>query len=397
MTAVLAPLMMVIVAPVALVALVLFVEVAAGFLTKREFHRPAIIRPSIVILVPAHNESSGLLPTLTDIAPQLHIGDRLLVVADNCSDDTAEVARAAGAEVVKRTDPLRVGKGYALDFGLRHLQGSVPEVVIVVDADCRLDADAIDQLAGSCKLTGRPVQALYLMRAPDGSGIGRRVAEFAWRVKNSLRPRGLSALGLPCQLMGSGMAFPRDIIGSANLATGHLAEDLHLGLQLAANGHPPFFCPAAVVQSEFPVSAEGAAAQRQRWEQGHLRVLLTEALPFVWTAAVKGDWRLLALSLDAAVPPLTLLGFVIVGMLSGSCMIAGISAVYAPLIVSSTILLFFSGSVALAWARCGSDLLPARTLITTVPYLMGKLPAYARMLASNRTAKWVRTDRSKPD
>ena len=397
MTTWLALLLMVIALPIALATLVLFVEVAAGVLAKPNFlpQGDNVRRPSIVVLVPAHNESRGLLPTLTDIALQLRRGDRLLVVADNCSDDTAEVAEAAGAEVVRRSDPERIGKSYALAFGLRHLQDNLPEVVIVVDADCRLDTDALDQLARTCISTDRPVQALYVMSAPEGSGIGRRVAEFAWRVKNSLRASGLAALGLPCQLMGSGMAFPRDVIGAANLATGHLAEDLHLGLQLAASGHPPLFCPTAVVRSEFPVSAEGAAAQRQRWEQGHLRILLTEALPFVGSAAVKRNWRLLALALDAAVPPLTLLGFVTVGLLLGSCMLALISGVMAPLMVSSATLVFFSGSLVLAWARCGSDLLPARTLITTVPYFVGKLPVYARMLAS--TTKWVRTDRSKPD
>ena len=257
MTTLPALLVMIVVVPVALAVWVLFVEIAAGFLTKRNSLNPTknAIRPSIVVLVPAHNESRGLLPTLSDVTSQLRPGDRLLVVADNCSDDTAEVAEAAGAEVVKRSNLENVGKGYALDFGLRHLQDNLPQVVVVIDADCRLDADAIDQLATICTSTGRPVQARYVMNAPDGSGIGRRVAEFAWRVKNSLRPLGLAALGLPCQLMGSGMAFPRDVICSAKLATGHLAEDLHLGLQLASAGHPPFFCPTATVRSEFPLHA----------------------------------------------------------------------------------------------------------------------------------------------
>ena len=247
--------------------------------------------------------------------------DRLLVVADNCTDDTAEIAAAAGAEVVIRHDLERIGKGYALDFGLRHLGETGSEVVIVIDADCRLDAGTIDRLAMSCTLTGRPVQALYSMSAPDRSAVSQRVAEFAWRVKNSLRPRGLAALGLPCQLMGTGMAFPRDVLRSADLATGHLAEDLHLGLQLASIGRAPFFCPTAVVRSEFPMSAEGAAAQRQRWEQGHLHVILAEAVPYIWTAVRTADWRLLALGLDAAVPPITLLGLLIAGLLLGGGLI----------------------------------------------------------------------------
>src|SRR5262245_12401856 len=69
----------------------------------------------IAVLVPAHNEGINLLPTLADIKAQLRAADRLLVVADNCSDDTAVVAAEAGADVVVRNDPNRKGKGFALD------------------------------------------------------------------------------------------------------------------------------------------------------------------------------------------------------------------------------------------------------------------------------------------
>ncbi len=145
-----------------------------------------------------------------------------------------QARRSSSAAILQK-----IGKGYALDFGLRHLRDNLPEVVIVVDADCRLKEGAINQLALTCGLTGRPAQALYLMTAPDGAMISHRVAEFAWRIKNDLRPRGLAALGLPCQLMGSGMAFPRNVIGAVDLATDHLAEDLDLGLRLAFAGYAP--------------------------------------------------------------------------------------------------------------------------------------------------------------
>ncbi len=166
----------------AIVTLVFVVEVAsAAFLPIRKSVYPAhdAVRQPVVFLVPAHNESTGIRPTLSDIAAQMRENDRLLVVADNCTDDTAEIAVAAGAEVVIRHDLERIGKGYALDFGLRHLGDTASEVVIVIDADCRLDADAIDRLAGTCTLTGRPVQALYSMSAPDRSAVSQRIAEFA--------------------------------------------------------------------------------------------------------------------------------------------------------------------------------------------------------------------------
>src|SRR5206468_2174628 len=99
------------------------------------------------------------------------------------------------AEVIERVDPANHGKGYALDYGLQHFRLDPPEIVVILDADCRLAENAIDQLITACALTHRPVQASYLMTAPKDSRIDHRVAEFAWRVKNWLRPLGLGALG----------------------------------------------------------------------------------------------------------------------------------------------------------------------------------------------------------
>jgi cellulose synthase/poly-beta-1,6-N-acetylglucosamine synthase-like glycosyltransferase len=366
-------------------------------LSKRHFPRLAgdAMRPSLVVLVPAHNESRGLLPTLADVISQLRRSDRLLVIADNCSDDTAELAEAAGAEVVKRKDLDRIGKGYALDFGLRHLRDNVPEVVIVLDADCRLEKGAIDQLAISCGLTGKPAQAIYVMTAPPQASIGRRIAEFAWRIKNDLRPRGLAALGLPCQLMGSGMAFPRKVIGMADLATDHLAEDLDLGLRLAFAGHAPQLCPTAVVRSEFPSTDQAAAAQRQRWEHGHLAVLVKRALPYLAAAARNGNWRLFALSLDAAVPPLILLGLLIATLFAASCCLALAGATLVPFIATAIGMVLFVSGLMLAWTIRGRDLLPAATLVSLIPYIASKFAIYARAFASDK--KWVRTDRRKSD
>src|SRR5262249_12067737 len=155
----------------------------------------------------------------------------------------------------------------------RHLGADPPDVVVVIDADCRLASGTIDRLVATCVTTGRPAQALDLMTAPDSSIINYQVAEFAWRVKNWVRPLGLSKLGFPCQLMGTGMAFPWTLIRSADLASGHIVEDFKLGLDLALVGSPSRFCPSALVTSQFPTSAQGAADQRRRWEHGSLMIL----------------------------------------------------------------------------------------------------------------------------
>lgn len=349
------------------------------------------------VLVPAHNESAGLLPTIADIAGHLCAGDRLLVVADNCTDDTAAVAAAGGAEVIERRDLTRIGKGYALDFGLAHLASQPPDIVIVVDADCRLADDAIGELAVTCAATHRPVQASYVMRAPPDSRINHQVAEFAWRVKNRLRPSGLKALGLPCQLTGTGMAFPWDVIRGAALASGCVVEDLKLGLDLAAAGHPPVFCPSAGVTSEFASSAKAAQTQRQRWEGGHISMILTMVPQLLRTALTRRDWNLLALTLDLAVPPLSLLTIVVIGTFAVAVLyaIAGLSSL--PLAVSAAALAVFMLTAFLAWLNCGRDVVPPGAALSIARYIIAKLGLYRSHLFGRTDAQWIKTDRSKPD
>ena len=296
---------------------VFFVEIiAAVLLPQRQFTMRADynIRRRIAVLVPAHNESTGIKTTLEDIQRQLLPGDTLLVVADNCTDDTAAIARVGGAKVIERHDLTKIGKGYALDLGLRHLALDPPEIVIMVDADCKVEAGAIDQLASTSAATGRPVQALHIMRSPSGSLVNHQVAEFAGRVKLWLRPRRLNALGLPCLLLGTGMAFPWGVIRSADLTNGSIVEDLKLGLELSEAGYPPIFCPSACVRSEFPSSARGTRIQRKRWEHGHISMILKDVPRLLFLAIARHNLGLLTLTLDLAVPPISLLGMLVFGI-----------------------------------------------------------------------------------
>jgi cellulose synthase/poly-beta-1,6-N-acetylglucosamine synthase-like glycosyltransferase len=351
-------------------------------------------RQRVAVLVPAHNESTGLLRTIEDVKAQLRNGDRLLVVADNCTDDTATVAAAAGADVIERNEPDKVGKGYALDWGVRHLNADPREIVIVVDADCWLAAGAIESLRTTCAVTHRPVQALYLMTAPEQCSFDCRVAQFAWRVNNWVRPLGLSSLDLPCHLMGTGMAFPWDAIRAAQLASGCIVEDLKLGLDLAVAGTPPVFCASAVVTSEFPKSAAAAERQRQRWEYGHIQMIVTSALQLIFSAIAVRNWKLLVLALDMAVPPLALLCLMVVGMaaIAGLAALLGLSS--AALVVSGVNLIALALSIGLCWLVYGRKVLPLRSLFSIIPYVIGKINLYRRLFQHGFTLTWTRTDRN---
>lgn len=354
---------------------------------------PVISRPSrIAVLIPAHNEEAGLLATLASLQTQLGVADCILVVADNCSDQTATVARRAGVEVVERNNPELRGKGYALDFGMQVLASAPPDVVIIVDADCIVASGAISQLADLAYRHHRPVQALYLMHMPVGSTPLKSLAEFAWIMKNKVRPLGWAHLGWPCQLMGTGMAFPWETIRTAKLSTGHIVEDMKLGVDLAQTGHFPLFCPQALVHSCFPTSRDGKLTQRTRWEHGHLGTIASTALPSLFAAVRRADLSLLAFSLDLCVPPLALLVLMVGVLLGLSLGLVMAGGPLAPLVLSLICSAAFMAAILIGWWRHGRSVVTGRALTMAAFYVLIKIPLYIRFLF-NRQATWVRSKR----
>ena len=373
-------------------ASVFFMQVLSALSPRRTQPMPVGRRPAVAIIVPAHNESLLIAHTLHSIRAQLTADDRLLVVADNCTDDTARIAAEAGAEVIERNNSTQRGKGYALDFGVRHLVQDPPEAVLIIDGDCAVADNAIERLAKTCLATGLPVQALYLMRTPAGASLKTRIAGFAWLVKNQVRPLGFSRLGLPCQLMGTGMALPWSAISRATLASGHIVEDLKLGIDLTCAGMPPLFCPEACVSSHFPVTRQGFADQRKRWEHGHLGMIFGVAPGLLAQALVRGNLPLLALALDLCVPPLALLMLLAITAFAGSVAWFAYSGAALPLGLATAALGMLATAVLLAWAYHGRSVISLRDLACAPLYALWKIPLYVKFLVKRQGA-WVRTRR----
>lgn len=377
----------------AIPVLMLTIEVLAALDVREESDpEPSERRLPVAVLVPAHNEASVIGDTLNSIGPQLRAGDRLLVVADNCDDDTAALAGAAGAIVLERRDPGHWGKGYAIDHGIRYLaRHDPPEVVILVDADCRLSTGAIDILATQAQEQNRPVQALYRMQVASGRSGLSEISAFAWLMKNEVRPLGLKRLGFPCQLMGTGMAFPWGVIRQAHLAHGHLVEDMKLGIDLALSGYPPVFCPAATVISTFPSKQRALMSQRTRWEHGHLATILAETPLLLKAAWLHRDCGLLTMALDLAVPPLSILVMCLTTML-GVCLGLVPWGITEPLWITMITCGVFVSAVTIAWYRWGRNTLSPSTLWAIPGYIFRKIPLYVGFLTS-RQQTWVKTER----
>jgi cellulose synthase/poly-beta-1,6-N-acetylglucosamine synthase-like glycosyltransferase len=344
------------------------------------------------VLMPAHNEVAGIEATLQTILPQLTAHDRLVVIADNCDDGTAELVRSLGVTVIERHNQQQRGKGYALDYGLQFLAKDPPDVVVMMDADCTVHPQAISQIVQLAAVQARPVQATYLMKLPPNPSPKSAVSFLAFTVKNLVRPLGLAQFGGPCLLTGTGMAFPWSVLQEMRLASGNIVEDMQLGVDLAIAGYPPLFCASAKVTGLLPQQQQTAKSQRTRWEHGHLQTLLSQ-VPRLLKAMLhqrRGD--LLVIALDLSVPPLSLLVMIWLIALSVALVAYSLGTSVIPVMALLVQGLLLGIAILAAWSKfCRADL-SALTLLMVPLYLLWKVPLYFAFLVKPQK-KWVRTER----
>jgi cellulose synthase/poly-beta-1,6-N-acetylglucosamine synthase-like glycosyltransferase len=372
---------------------VLLLQLLANLLPAGSDAGPHSVVPSHVVLMPAHDEATIIREMVAATRAQLPSEGRLLVIADNCTDDTAERAREAGAEVLERHDPQLRGKGHALAYGIDALRSAPPSVVLVVDADCRTHSGAFATLATEADRLQRPVQGMYAMVPPSGAGLKQRIAAFAWDFRARVRAEGYRRIGLPCQLMGSGMAFPWPLLDRVSFATGHIVEDLKLGLEFAEQRAAPVFRPRAIVESTFPDNEQGAQSQRKRWEHGHLAMIATSAPGLFWKSLSRSNMALLAMTIDMCVPPLALLGLLLVANSIGAGLLAWLGVIPATvgvLALWSTVL--FAAIVLAGWWMVGRRWVSLGELAAIPWYMAKKVPLYLGFLTKRQTG-WVRTKR----
>ncbi len=349
---------------------------------------PACERPSVGVLVPAHDEAARIGATLASVRAQLQGGDRLLVVADNCRDDTALAACLAGAEVLVHSDAGRRGKGHALAAGVHHLAQAPPQVVVAIDAGCLLEADAIDWLANTCAATRRPVQAACLPRPRDGGGAAHQLAQWASLTEHWLRPLGWRRLGMGCTLAGSGVALPWPLASTWPLANPHCALDLSLGLDFALAGSAPLFCADAVVTTLWP--DDDAVLRHTGRELAQLALIGHYGPRLLQRALLRRDATLLALAADLCVPSVSLLLMLVLLALGAGAAAAAASGAALPWALAAMPALPLAAALWAAWRKAGATIVPAQRLGHALPYVLHKIALYVRALLGGRSAPAAR-------
>jgi cellulose synthase/poly-beta-1,6-N-acetylglucosamine synthase-like glycosyltransferase len=382
----------------ALLAFFLFLEVLLASFAATRLSSHTVFTPKValdaraVIVVPAHNEEKVIGDTLASILPQLRDRDELVVVADNCSDNTKALAEKFGATVIVRNDAHKRGKGYALDFAVNHIKERGFDAILMIDADCIVEPGCRDQLVEEALVAGRPVQCLYLMRSDkDSPTLSQKVSEFAWLIKNKLRPLGLLKLKGPCHLMGTGMAFPAKMLYEANLANGCIVEDMKLGLDLAIAGTSPKFLPDAVVWSRFPDSEEVSEGQKSRWIHGHLEMISLYVPQLLKNFILKRDFNLLLLCFELLVPPLVFMLLINVALLFVTLLVslfAGVSLYILPML--SVCLMGLT--IVIAWLLGGRNIISIDELLKGLISRLKSSSVYLKFFTGRRK-DWNKTSR----
>lgn len=338
------------------------------------------------MIVPAHNEEVSLPRTLERLAASSLKPDEVIVVADNCTDATAAVARNAGVTVLERRSVTERGKPFALNLALTELweRAEHPEIVVLVDADTEVAPDCLERLVARID-GGAVVVQSYYQGVPDGPRL-TRLRRLALALVHWARPLGMARLGLGATLKGNGMAFRWEVVRQGFAGTG-ITEDAALTLELVRRRIPISFEPTALVTGLMAGDYDAASTQDQRWEGGRF-ALARRAYSTASRALLRGDLSGAASAIEVGAPPLSLVGGAVVASVAASALGA---RTILPVALASALSVVSYVLVGFAAARVSRADLEA--LISVPRFLLHKAAVYARLLKSGVPQDWVRTER----
>jgi len=348
------------------------------------------------VVVPAHNETAGIANTISSLRKLEWATDRfrVVVVADNCTDDTALIASEAGAVVLERNDEANRGKGYALAhaFHWSRTQG-LADAVVVVDADTEVSVNMLEAFAIRLNQGECAVQCHYgVLNA--GASWRTRLMAIALGSIHKLRSRARERLDLSCGIRGNGWCVTHALLDKLPYRAFSLTEDVEFGVNLGLAGRRVAYCDTAHVNGEMVTTAAAARSQRQRWEGGRFE-LIRSKVPILLKAAFSDRNAIcLDLAIDLLVLPLSyiVLGIAIV------CLGASALLVLKPSSSSPAILLCIglmdasciAAYVFRGWILSGVGPEGFWDLVRVPGFVAWKL---VTLVSSPKSRDWIRTKR----
>ncbi len=339
----------------------------------------------LAVIIPAHNEETLIASCVNSMrASAAKTQTRIIVVAHNCSDHTAQRAARAGAEVIVYDDPQAQGKGSALAIGFEYTTSQDMDATLVVDADSAVSSNLIGAVRDAIANGAEAVQCRYELHS-SAKRPSTRLTALAFRGFNVVRPAGRDRLGLSAGIFGNGFAIRQALLTRNRYNSHSVVEDLEFHIQLVLAGTQVQFLPDATVSSGMPSSKKGDATQRSRWEGGRVHAAETWFLPLL-KQLTRGRLRALEPLLDLASLPI---GYGAVLLLIAACLPLEWLRFYA--LLAATAL----GCHVLAAAWEGADFAGDMRILARVPgYILWKFRVLPSLFRDSRAgAAWVRTER----
>lgn len=342
------------------------------------------------VLVPAHNEEN-VIPALFKSLGRMDYPNDLFdvfVVADNCVDSTAEVARSHGAKVFEREDNILWGKPHAL----RWLLGKIPDeqpydAYAFVDADVEVSPNFLDVIDRELRNDNCVVQVHYAVSNPTGASASA-IRFIAFQLINYVRPLGKRVLGLSSGLYGTGMAFKRETLEAHGWDSFTLAEDVEYTLKLNEQGIRVAFAPEAKVVSAMPENLKDSASQNLRWEKGRLLMAWRFGFRFLVRGVYQRNPMLLAAGMDQLIPPLSITFAATLLLLLLS--LATFDATLIGLAAAANIALF--GHILIGMISSKVPLRTYKALAFAPWFIVWKMLIYLQALKPGEV-RWTRTQR----
>ncbi|GAB4214576.1 MAG: glycosyltransferase family 2 protein [Roseiflexaceae bacterium] len=378
--------------PLAATVAYLLLLTAAAALAPR--HTPArSTRPDrrFVILIPAHNEER-LLPSLLASLARLDYPRELYqvhVVADNCADRTAELARAAGATAHERHDTEQIGKGYALRWLIGRVQaaGWPYDAAVILDADTVVAPNLLTVMDARLARGERAIQCYYAVREPERSW-GAALRAVALAALHYLRPLGRMVLGGSAGLKGNGMVFAADLTRRYEWPAS-LTEDIEYHMALILGGERVTFAPDAVIWAEMPGTLAAASTQNARWERGRLEMVRRYVPRLLRAALERRSFLLFDAAIEQLIPPFSLIAAAALVALALAPLAGSTALVLALLLIISLALYILTGLL-----LAGAPRRIYQALLYAPVFLVWKLWLYVRVALGRDRSGWVRTARN---
>jgi cellulose synthase/poly-beta-1,6-N-acetylglucosamine synthase-like glycosyltransferase len=365
----------------------LVLSVAGVLPRRRRPHGKSTTGFKLAVVVPAHNEEQHIARCVKSLfaAERSLIDLDVVVIADNCDDNTADEARCAGAVVLVRTNPQERGKGYALDYAFHTLGAERWDAFAVVDADSEVAANFLKELCSAMSAGAAAAQSRYLVRNA-GESVRTRLMKVAGAAFNVLRPRGRDRCGLSAGIYGNGFVLSAETLRAVPYTASSLVEDFEYHIALVEAGIKVRFVDNTAVYGDMPVSGAGVKTQRTRWEGGRFRLIREKTLPLLGEV-FRGKLALLEPCLDLLLLPLA---FHVCLLLLAA--LTPFGPVRAAAIFGLCVVAFH---LAAAIAVVGGGLQDLVVLLAAPLYIVWKLLLIPRLArSSSAKATWARTERA---